>query len=1086
MIPGLRNLALSSLKFYRRPVLYQIAIIAILSAVITGSLLTGSSVRLSLRKIADERLGNSGYLVSSGLRYFDPVLSARLAEKASLKNSSLLEVTGYCQSMSTQKSINNTHILAIDSSFFSFHGNDSVKIRPGEVAVNKKLAEQLDLKEGEDLIIRFGEITDIPSEAPFAPEKGSGISIVRKVGLILDQSENGNFSLSISQIMPMNIFINRSDLAETGISVSRVNRLIISKNEDLNTSEIHEKLKQNLRPGDIGLHVRYIGQTGGNELVSDRIFIDRLLLNSIDSVFPSSEPLITYLANSVAKGGKTTPYSFVSALPPSLYPDIDTTGIVVNEWLADDLGIGDGDTIRMAWYSPDSLNKLIERNTSFIVKRVVDLQGIWSDPLLMPDFPGISGKESCSQWDAGTSIDFSDIRDKDENYWNQYKGTPKAFISYETGRSLWGNNFGPATSVRFPAGINSNDIENGLSGSIDPALAGFTVTDISGESLSAAEESVDFSSLFLSLGFFMILASFILLSMALSSWFDSKQDQIKLFFALGFKNRIIERIYNSESVLIALIGSSAGAFAGLIVNIIITWALNSVWRGAVQTDSLESFFSPAPVLTGFFVTFLLAVLFMIIKLKRHLRKLGKRADLALTDRPPKPRIVYFIILYFVSLLLFVLSLVSGSNSMALSFGAGTSLFISFIAGIWQYLSFTSNKERQKRSKSDISGLYYSFYPAQALTPVLFIAAGIFSVFITGANRMDFSTEQVKKSGGTGGYQLWGEFSVPVNEDMNSIKGRRLLGLDDDELKEIDFVQMKRLAGNDASCLNLNHITVPPLLGIDPAKFISDGSFSFSKYIKDSDVENPWELLDKEPGTNIIYGIADQTVIQWGLMVAIGDTLVIRAENGQPLKIVIAGGLKSSVFQGHLLIGIENFVRYFPSGSGTQVFLAGGDLTKTGTYRDLLNERFQNQGINIETASGRLETFYQVTNTYLSVFGIFGALGMITGIAGLGFVLLRSYNQRKREFALMLATGFSVSGIKMLIFKEQTALLAAGVITGVISATVATLPSLIDNPEIPWLFLAGMVVAIIVTGITVLMLSLGNITESSLSQCLRKE
>jgi len=215
---------------------------------------------------------------------------------------------------------------------------------------------------------------------------------------------------------------------------------------------------------------------------------------------------------------------------------------------------------------------------------------------------------------------------------------------------------------------------------------------------------------------------------------------------------------------------------------------------------------------------------MIIKLKRHLRKLGKRAGLTLTERPPKPRIVYFIILYFVSLLLFVLSLVSGSNSMALSFGAGISLFISFIAGIWQYLSFTSNKERQKRSKSDISGLYYSFYPAQALTPVLFIAAGIFSVFITGANRMDFSTEQVKKSGGTGGYQLWGEFSVPVNEDMNSIKGRRLLGLDDDDLKEIDFVQMKRLSGNDASCLNLNHITVPPLLGIDPSKFISEGSF----------------------------------------------------------------------------------------------------------------------------------------------------------------------------------------------------------------------------------------------------------------------
>ena len=34
-------------------------------------------------------------------------------------------------------------------------------------------------------------------------------------------------------------------------------------------------------------------------------------------------------------------------------------------------------------------------------------------------------------------------------------------------------------------------------------------------------------------------------------------------------------------------------------------------------------------------------------------------------------------------------------------------------------------------------------------------------------------------------------------------------------QEMNFVQIKRSAGNDASCLNLNHITAPPLLGIDP-------------------------------------------------------------------------------------------------------------------------------------------------------------------------------------------------------------------------------------------------------------------------------
>ena len=64
--------------------------------------------------------------------------------------------------------------------------------------------------------------------------------------------------------------------------------------------------------------------------------------------------------------------------------------------MAEDLSVDEGDTLKMYWYSPDSLNKLIEKNSEFVVKRIVDMQGIWSDSLLMPDFPGISGSASCS------------------------------------------------------------------------------------------------------------------------------------------------------------------------------------------------------------------------------------------------------------------------------------------------------------------------------------------------------------------------------------------------------------------------------------------------------------------------------------------------------------------------------------------------------------------------------------------------------------------------------------------------------------------------------------------------------------------
>ena len=218
----------------------------------------------------------------------------------------------------------------------------------------------------------------------------------------------------------------------------------------------------------------------------------------------------------------------------------------------------------------------------------------------------------------------------------------------------------------------------------------------------------------------------------------------------------------------------------------------------------------------------------------------------------------------------------------------------------------------------------------------------------------------------------------------------------------------------------------------------------------------------------------------------GDTLVLRAENGQPLNIIIAAGLKSSVFQGYVLIGMDNIIKYYPSVSGSSVLLVDGDPELTGFYKSTLNERLENYGINIELTTDRLTSFYEVTNTYLSVFGVFGALGMITGIAGLGFVLLRNYNHRKREFALMLATGFPVKKIRRIILSEQMLILFAGVTSGVVSAIVATLPSVTNSPDIPWLFLILMVLAIIITGLAALVFSVRAVTNDSLTASLKKE
>jgi putative ABC transport system permease protein len=184
--------------------------------------------------------------------------------------------------------------------------------------------------------------------------------------------------------------------------------------------------------------------------------------------------------------------------------------------------------------------------------------------------------------------------------------------------------------------------------------------------------------------------------------------------------------------------------------------------------------------------------------------------------------------------------------------------------------------------------------------------------------------------------------------------------------------------------------------------------------------------------------------------------------------------------------MDNFKKYFPSAPGSSIFLVDGNKNLTDAYAGTLNERFESYGVKVERTTTRLAAFYEVTNTYLSVFGVFGALGMITGIAGLGFVLLRNYNYRRREFALMLATGFRVRKIRRLILFEQMLILLAGMTSGIVPAIIATLPSLKNNSDIPWIYLVSMVLIIFFTGFAALLFSLQSVTRNSLIISLKRE
>ncbi|MCP5048275.1 MAG: hypothetical protein GY940_13980, partial [bacterium] len=312
-----------------------------------------------------------------------------------------------------------------------------------------------------------------------------------------------------------------------------------------------------------------------------------------------------------------------------------------------------------------------------------------------------------------------------------------------------------------------------------------------------------------------------------------------------------------------------------------------------------------------------------------------------------------------------------------------------------------------------------------------LACGLFIVFTVGANRVVSNQDAEKRESGTGGFALYGESVVPVLYDLNSRKGTRFYGLESIDIKGVSYVQFRVKDGDDASCLNLNRVSNPRLIGVDSAELVKRDSFTFVKTTSDVDPKRPWSVLDQHLPDGTIPAVADQNVILWGLGKAVGDTFSYMDEKGKKFKIKLVGGLANSIFQGSIIISEKALIRKYPSISGYRLFLIDAPFENADEILKHVSRAMQDQGLDLVFASDRLAQFNAVENTYLSIFLILGSFGLLLGSVALGIVVWRNVKERRGELALLRAVGFSRRLIQKMLLYEHIALLAAGIICGLI-------------------------------------------------------
>jgi putative ABC transport system permease protein len=186
------------------------------------------------------------------------------------------------------------------------------------------------------------------------------------------------------------------------------------------------------------------------------------------------------------------------------------------------------------------------------------------------------------------------------------------------------------------------------------------------------------------------------------------------------------------------------------------------------------------------------------------------------------------------------------------------------------------------------------------------------------------------------------------------------------------------------------------------------------------------------------------VIQWGLGLKVGDTLIYLDEAGEEMKLKIIGGLANSIFQGNAIIDDQLFLKHFPSNSGSHLLLVDGAPEDLEENMNELSRAFRNEGVEIEVAADRLAMFNQVENTYLSIFMLLGGLAMILGTVGLGVSLARNILDRGPEIGILRAMGFPKLKVLKIITYEHLVLLLIGTLAGALTAFIATIPSILSE------------------------------------------
>jgi putative ABC transport system permease protein len=1104
----LGGLARQSLSYYRRTHVAVVCGVAAAVAVLAGSLLVGSSVRASLAGLVTARLGTADIVVSAE-NPFTEGLSGRLQQQPELtsvqaKVAPLFALEGILTHQSSGLRAGNVSVYGVDARFFQFHGVEVGAPTGGQVWLSPDLAAELGAAEQDAVVLRVARPSDIPLDSLHGRKDDVGRAMRLSVKGTLARELMGEFSLSPSQGPVRAMFIALPRLQRDLEQPDRVNALLIANGATtLASAAVEKALDEAINGDDLGLRVETL--TDGSLLIETAAgLIPESINNAITGIatrlsYERTE-VLTWLANRMASGGRSVPYSLVAGLGPAAAGDAAMAAmladsgagappIVLNDWTARDLGVSVGAPLDLEYYRWADEGRLVTERTSFRVAGIVPITGVAADRRLSPAYPGITDAESVGDWDPPFPIDLQLVRPVDEEYWDKYRTTAKAFVPLEIAQELWRTRYGGVSSIRLrtpgPRDPGTSELRENVARSVGAVRGGLIVVDVRSQNVSASVGATDFGAYFSYFSFFLVVSALLLTALFFRLGIEQRLREIGVLRAAGFSIKAIQRLFLQEGIVVAIIGAALGVGLAVVWAAVMMYGLRTWWVGAVGTTALQLHVDPVTLVGGALGGVVAAIVCIWLTVRgvgkfspRELLSGSTTSALTATQKPSSFRRLLAPSLLVLAVVLSGASIAGVIPAAAGFFGAGALVLIGGLLMLGVRLRKPHVTVLGGQGLGALSSFGWrnaSWRPGRSMTSAGLVAVAAFLLVSVDAFRK--STHAAEDAqGGTGGFALIAESVLPMVHDPSTPIGREELGLqfqaNDPIFAGASVFGARLRPGDDASCLNLYQPKQPRVLGVTDA-FIDAGRFTFAKSLAetDADRENPWRLLRGSTEDGVVPAIVDATSLQYVLHAAVGDVITIDAETARPLRLRIIGSLSDSVLQGEIMIGESAFTRVFPDAAGYRVMLVQVDAGRGDEVSAAIEERLEPYGADVQSTVRKLEAYHRVENTYLSTFQTLGGLGLVLGTIGLAAVTARNVLERRRELALLAASGYRMRDLSVMVVAENLGLVAFGLGIGVVAALVSIAPVLIARGGRPpalsmvWLLAvaaAGVVAALVAT------------------------